>query len=323
MSPEAPSAPPSRAAAPLFLVGAERSGTTMLRLMLDHHSQVAWYGELEFLVDRLPEAGGLPDVAEYARAVALDRRFGVAGFSIDPALDYIGLMESFIAQVRRRFGKPIVGTTIHVHFERVLRIWPQARFVHLVRDGRDVARSCIAMGWAGNVWSGARGWITAEATWQRLCTIVPPERRCEARFEELVRDPATALAPICRFIGVDYEPAMLEYHRDTSYERPDAALAEQWRRKLSPADLALLETRIGDLLRERGYPPSGVAPAAVGSRRRLELALQDRWYRASFRRRRYGAALWLADLLSRRLPHEGWRGEVVSRLNAIDAQHLR
>src|SRR4030095_2960604 len=96
---------------------------------------------------------------------------------VDRSLDYPGLMKSFVSQYGRRSRKPIHGATCHKHFDRLLRIWPRARFVHLMRDGRDVARSCIGMGWSGNVWCGAQRWIDAEELWAGLAERIDPARR--------------------------------------------------------------------------------------------------------------------------------------------------
>ena len=152
---------------------------------------------------------------------------------------------------------------------------------------------------------------------------LPAERCCEARFEPLVRDPAGELERICRFLGVPFDAAMLDYHRDTSYERPDAKLIEQWRTKLRQDEIALVEARVGGLLGERGYPASGAPPIHVDAACRLRLAAQDRWYRLRFRQRRYGIALWLADIVSRRAGLPQWREAVLRRVNAVDAHHLR
>lgn len=135
---------------PIFLVGAERSGTTVLRLMLDHHPQLAWHSEFEYAVDRISETGEWPHIDEYHQWLAKQRIFLDLDFKLDHTLTYPQLINSFLVQKRDRDHKPIVGATVHRHFDKVLSIWPDARFIHIVRDGRDVARSCIGMGWAGN-----------------------------------------------------------------------------------------------------------------------------------------------------------------------------
>ena len=74
--------------APFFLVGAERSGTTLLRLMLDHHPELAFRNEFEFAVDRVGEDGSFPDVRTYTEHLRLSRTFAMSGFAIDESLDY-------------------------------------------------------------------------------------------------------------------------------------------------------------------------------------------------------------------------------------------
>ena len=61
--------------------------------------------------------------------------------------------------------------------DRLTRIWPDARFIHLVRDPRDVARSVIPMGWAGNTWVGVERWMEAERLWDRVRSSLPNSSR--------------------------------------------------------------------------------------------------------------------------------------------------
>lgn len=111
---------------PAFLVGSERSGTTMLRLMLDHHPMLVWQDEFEFAVDMISPDGGFPDMGYYREWLSLHRIFLASGFTIDPTLDYARLIRGFLEQRRSRDGKPIVGATVHRHFDRLLHLWPEA-----------------------------------------------------------------------------------------------------------------------------------------------------------------------------------------------------
>jgi hypothetical protein len=308
---------------PFFLVGAERSGTTLLRLMLAHHRAIECAPEFEFLVETLPAAGGWPALESYHEWLSTCRIFLPHQLAIDRSLDFPTLARSFLDQYCRRTGKPIRGATCHRHFDRLQRIWPRARFVHLLRDGRDVARSCIGMGWAGNVWTGAERWIEAERLWSELRPRIEPGRRHELRYEDLIRSPERELERLCAFLGTGFDPAMLEYHRGTSYERPDPSLVGQWRKKLAPRELALLEARIGPLLRERGYEPSPVPAARVGPLWRTALRLQDRLARWRFRLRRYGLGLLLAGRVARLIRHAAWERSVTLARNEIDDRHLQ
>lgn len=308
---------------PFFLVGSERSGTTLLRLMLAHHRAIECAPEFEFLVEAMPSGQGWPELDAYYDWLSTNRIFLPHRLEIDRALDYPALVKSFVTQYGRRSRKAIHGATCHKHFDRLLRIWPEARFVHLLRDGRDVARSCIGMGWAGNVWHGAERWIEAEALWDGLLARIDPSRRMELRYEDLIRAPKHELARVCAFLGTDYDPGMLDYSRDSSYERPDPKLIGQWKKKLAPAELALLEARIGPLLRAKGYEESGVAPARVGAWRRFLLALDDRAGRFRFRRERYGLGHIARSRFANLLGARAWQRRLLLERNEIDNRHLQ
>jgi hypothetical protein len=320
---EVPHVPRSRVEAPLFLVGAERSGTTMLRLMLDHHPEIAFHSEFEFAVDLVSDAGEPPPLEGYLAWLATNRAFRTSGLSIDPSLGYLDLVDSFLAQKRERDGKRIVGATVHRHFDRLIHLWPDARFIHLLRDGRDVARSSIRMGWAGNLWFAPERWIHAESVWDAMCRQLPAQSRLEVRYEDLVCDPVPTLERVCAFAGVRYAPAMLTYPADTTYEAPDRALAHQWRSKLEPDDIRLVEARIGALLVRRGYELSGVEPLRVGALRLVWLRLQDKLARIRFRAGRYGLPLLAAYFVARRLRLTPVRAILESRINAIDQSLVR
>jgi hypothetical protein len=271
----------------------------------------------------MPSEAGWPELGAYYDWLATNRIFLPHALEVDRSLDYAGLAKSFVAQYCARSRKPIHGATCHKNFDRLLRIWPRARFVHLLRDGRDVARSCVGMGWAGNVWHGAQRWIEAEALWSKLSSTVDEQRRFELRYEDLVRDPEGQLTRLCAFLGTDYESSMLEYSQDSSYERPDPDLIGQWRKKLGRNELALLETRIGSLLRQRGYEDSGVPAVAVGAWRRLALTAEDRLERFRFRLDRYGLSHIVQSRLAR-LPGGGsWRRRLLLARNKIDNRHLK
>lgn len=309
--------------APLFLVAAERSGTTLLRLMLDGHPQIAWPCEFDYALE-WPEAkpGEWPDLVDFWSALAANRQARQARVQIDAKLEFPDLVRSLYAQLRARTRKPIVGVTAHGHYEQLLRLWPDARFIYLVRDGRDVARSHVEMGWAGNVWAAAKVWRDAEHAWRSLATRIPEERRIELRYEALVREPERELTRLCAFLGVDYAPELLEYPLRSTVAAPDARLAERWREQLSARDLSLLAREIGPELAARGYAASDERPAWIPAPRRAALWLDDRIGRLRFRMRRYGVGLWLERQLTRRLGLGGAL-RVFARMQTIDSVLLK
>ena len=308
---------------PIFLVGSERSGTTLLRLMLDHHPQIAFFFEFEYAVEKVPDTRGWPDLIEYHTFLETNRIFEAGQLTIDKSLDYPHLIDSFLRQKRDRDGKPLVGATVHRQFDHVLRIWPDARFIHIFRDGRDVGRSAIEMGWAGNMYTAVELWIEAEELWSKVRREIRTEQHTDIRYEILVSQPETSLIRLCEFIGVPYDPAMLEYSKHSTYAPPSPQAIGQWKTKLPPDEVRLAEARIGTLLTERGYELSGYPALEVSQAMQKRLQRQNRWYCAMFRRRRYGTSLFLADFVTRRLGPHSWQASVRKRLNAIEKLYLK
>ncbi|MCK6545086.1 sulfotransferase [Myxococcota bacterium] len=309
---------------PIFLVGAERSGTTLFRLMLDNHPELAFQHEFELAVDELPEEGGWPDLYafhEYLRTY----RFASFTYEIDKTLDYPSLIYSMLEQKRTRSGKPLLGATIHRHFDRILRLWPNATFIKLLRDGRDVARSNIGMGWAGNVWFGVERWIQEENDWREMERIVSEDRRITVRYEELIANPVEQLTRVCKWIGIEYSPQMLEYMHTESgknYKYPDPKLSYQWKKKLSEREIQLLESRIADMLVERGYELSGLPRITPSAAELAKLRVDNRIGKIRYRFDTLGPRLWAEDIVSRRVGPQTWRDKVVFKVNDVINQNL-
>jgi hypothetical protein len=210
-----------------FLVGAQRSGSTLLRVMLDHHPQVACLHEFNFALLAADEEGGHPDPETLRARLEADRQWRYAGLEFDPTLDYLAQLDAFLAQWRRRDGdgKPVVGFTLHFRYLLAHALWPEARFIHLVRDPRDVAISVVNAGWSGTTWHATARWLEAEREVDALAAVLPPGRLVRVRFEDLLQDLGGELARLCALLGVDYDPAMLDYTKDSNYRPPDASAA--------------------------------------------------------------------------------------------------
>ena len=308
----------------VFLVGSVRSGTTLLRVLLDRHPHLRWFGEFEYPVKWCADTGW-PNVADYKERLAVDRAFRRDRLSIDPSLDYVDLVRSFLEQHRERASAArVLGCTVHSRPDRLPELWPEARYVHFLRDPRDVARSCVAMGWAGHAAAGVETWLAAEERWDALRVKAPSEQTYELRYEDLVREPEATLSALCDFLGVAFDPQMLDPGPDSTYGPPDASLAEQWRRKAKPRDVRRMEARLGHRLADRGYEPSGLPALHLGRPERAWLSLRNRWGRWNHAARKYGAALWFKRALAaKRIGPRGWRDRVQLRVNEIDTQRLR
>ena len=308
---------------PVFLVGSERSGTTLLRLMLDHHPQIAFNGESEYIVAQIADDGSFPPIGRYREWLARDRIFQGSRLRIDERLDFVGLVGDFLEQKRRRDRKELVGATVHYQFRHLARIWPRARYVYLYRDGRDVADSVLRMGWAGNRYVAADWWLHAEEEWDALRATLDPARWIELRFEDLVLATRRELERLSAFLGVRYSERMLDYVKTSTYGAPDAALNYQWKSRMRKLDVQRLEHKIGERLTRRGYALSGYPRIAVGRLAGKYLYLQSRLNAFRFRLGRFGLALTLKETLSRRLGLDALHRRAVGRINEIVNSQLK
>lgn len=284
----------------VFICGALRSGTTLLRIMVNHHPLLSNPGEMDFLFEPPHQKNGAPDLERYLHEISFNRVFKALGFKPKPALGQAAMIRDMVGQIDAKGRK--LSINVHRNFSRIPAIFPTARYVHLVRDPRDVARSAIGMGWAGNVFHGVDHWTQSEQDFEGLAAIVQADRILTMKNEALIADPVGELTRLCAFFGVPYDPAMLSYPATTTYAAPDPKLIEQWRGQLTPREIGLVEAKIGTMLTERGYQPSGHPPVKPGALGLAQLRVSDRWNRWRLLAKRQGLLLFLADMIARRLP---------------------
>ena len=302
---------------PFFLIGAERSGTTLLRLMMDHHPEIRFQFESNFLVDYLGPHGEDPDPEWVQKQLNLDRGAQLCGFQAGNAKGFKEKLRAFLQDDAKKAGKAIYGAAIHRRFAHLLHVWPQARFIHLIRDPRDVASSVIKMGWAGNSWHASEFWVEAQKEAEALLASLPANRWLQIHFEDLVGEPEKTLTEICSFLGCSFHPSMLRYPEDTSYPPPNASAAQRWKAILSPRQVQYVECRVGPQLEKAGYPPSGLSAYSPGFFRRSWLQLQNRWSKFCFKARRYGWWNTLGYLFSKKI---GWKSMATRFLLKIHAR---
>jgi len=305
-------------------VGAPRSGTTLLRLILDHHSQLCIAGEFEWTLDSAPSPGGQGLDAYYA-ALAVDRSFHHYGVQIDRGLELDDLIRDFLRQMKQAQcpDKPIAGASIHDHYLRFHRLWPDARYIHIVRDGRDVCSSWMEHGWVGDGYRGGQDWSRLIEQWFQLHALLPQGRSHELRFEDLVRDPERETARICAFLGLTYEPTMLEYWRDTTYGPINARESGKWPRSMPAKAVQRFENTAGQWLRHYEYPPSDYPPRQIGTLERQWLPVEERLNRARVEIKKFGLPLWLGEHVMRRVGPRSLHDAVLLRRNAITESRLK
>jgi hypothetical protein len=207
------------------VVGVARSGTTLLRLMLDAHPDLAIPAETHFLVPvSLLTGSGEALRQEFFRTVTEFPTWPDLALGAEQFRDELARVEPFtVSNACRcfyrlyagRFGKSRWGDKsppYGVHLDKIQRILPEAHFIHILRDGRDAAVSVKGLWFAPgeDVDTLARHWRDSILTTRRLARDCP--HYLEVRYEDLLANTRSALKRICRFIDLPFHDAMLRYH---------------------------------------------------------------------------------------------------------------
>jgi len=258
----------------------------MLRLILDR-GDVAIPAESMFLLDVDPRQPA-EDVLRAAWSHPRVRLWSLSSES--PAVPdgvngaeafRFALSAPFVAYAARE-GKTRWGdkTPAYIgHVDRIAAVWPEGRFVVLVRDGRDVALSVMSVPFGpNNVWAAARSWATAIRQGREAADRYP-DRVVTVRYEDLVTDPEPEVARVCDFLELEFSPDMLAIEKtDRSKVVEDqagwftnvwagitTAAVGKWRTELTPRQVGVFESVAGEELRALGYETSRAtaSPALV------------------------------------------------------------
>jgi hypothetical protein len=276
---------PKTLRAPIFIVGSSRSGTTLLRLILAGHSRIAIPPETWFildLVDQFPPTSPLtPEQVRAAIHVITechrwpDMNISAESFAEQAlALDH-STMADLVDIVFRthldRSGKVRIGdkTPPYINIVPQLKlIYPDAKFIHLIRDGRDVSISFIDAHFNGRCYHGAEfEWTKAIRSGISYRSLPLARDILEVRYEDLVEQPENTVRSICEFLGEAFEPPMMAFYTrlDLVPERElgiHGKLGKPisrdaigvWRVKLSSLECFVMEASLRKELETLGYP---------------------------------------------------------------------
>jgi hypothetical protein len=305
----------------------------MLRALLDSHPELAVPPESYFVVPALEQRaryerpGGALELDALLADVAAERSF--PDWHLGPAaLDQVRadapatVPDALLALYRAYAGqqaKPRAGdkTPSHLlHVDLLASSFPTARFLHIVRDGRDVVPSILGMSFGPDRFAeGVLFWQRRVEQGRAQGARHGAARYREIRYEQLVADPEAVLrTEVCPFLGLDWSDEMLRYHeradevigglRATRHvqgvRRPPTQGVRDWRTALAPHDVALFEALAGDLLDDLGYERSTVP---VSGRVKLEARAIRLAHRVD--RRTYTFRTRVARKLHRRAPVSG------------------
>ena len=209
-------------------------------------------------------------------------------------ISYAELLSKLFDRYGQAHGKALVGTKNAYSIATLHSLWPQAKFVNIIRDGRDVALSANSWSklpklkerfatWREDPVSTAALWWEWQARVGREAgSSLNPDVYYEVRYESLVAQPAQTLAGICAFLGVPFDEAMLRFNEGREKEdgnlspkhawKPPTPGLRDWRSQMTPEDVEKFEAVAGDLLEALGYPRG----AKYLSRERLESAAKLR-----------------------------------------------
>jgi sulfotransferase family protein len=271
--------------APFFIIGSSRSGSTLLRLMLASHSRIAipsetWY--LTALVEEFP-CDRLLQTDELSKAIsvmtshyrwpdmgldAAEMRRRAAKLGAVHLRDLVEIVYRWHMEVE---GKSRWGDKTPAYIEIVpplAAMFGNAKFIHLIRDGRDVAMSFQRQGWHGPWMHGyTREWSRAVELDMQLSQSLLNERILRVRYEDLVLNPEPTLRRICAFIDARFEDQMLRWHAKVDNAVPlrekrfhsslgrdmNPSDVGRWKREMTSREIFVAEALIGTQLSHFGY----------------------------------------------------------------------
>lgn len=274
---------------PIFIIGYERSGTTLLMAMVGCHPRIA-IPEVGWLFPRIYPwryTYGDLSINSNFRIMAAEMLFGLNqplwGMSLNPmtAVDeiislsperiYAGIYTAMHLRYAKEFGnKPRWGqkTPNNLFFvPQILENFPNAQFIFITRDGRDACATSMESAFgAGNIFMAAHTWNLANNFIKPFRSEYDSSTWFDVKYEELVREPVKVLKKICEFIGETYDPRMLEFHKTPigvarGKQKDHAPLGRPvtdkyigiYKRLLSVRDLQIYASVAGEAHKEAGY----------------------------------------------------------------------
>ncbi|MDQ3085209.1 MAG: sulfotransferase [Actinomycetota bacterium] len=284
---------------PVFVLGVSRSGTTLLRIILDRSPGIAIPDESFFIPllarrhrGKVDRGRFLDDVSRLSTPAAWGLSPADVAMRLRPGMRTGAAIAAIFEAHAANEGKPRWGdkTPMYMrHLPLLERLFPDAQYVHLIRDGRDAALSFLRMpeGSFTRTWAHpdtaaefACLWRTEVAAARALGQRVGSARYLEVRYEDLVARPDRAVRGICEFASLPCEPAMLDYvdsvdvarkpHQQRLLESPRSGVRD-WRTEMTKEDVSAFESIAGDLLAELDYELSE-RPARSGWGAKLALA---------------------------------------------------
>ena len=250
----------------IFNFGAQRSGTLWLQRIVTAHPAVAAVpSETELF-----SMGIAPLLERFHHGLRSSTTVGQTYVErevlLDATRDFVDSV--FIGHLTEGAQYLAERTAHHVTSVDVISaVYPDARLVHIIRDGRDVARSLVARDWGpATVAEAAERWRSAVVAAR---SAAPAEGYREVRYEDILDDPAETIAGLYDWLGLEHDEAILaealaeaRVRRNQDAKDPTPR-HDKWRDHFSAEDVRAFEEVAGGLLDELGYKRQGAAPPAA------------------------------------------------------------
>lgn len=270
---------------PFFIVGVGRSGTTLLRLMLNSHPDLAIPYETHFLTNYIRKIAHYEplDNRQNVEMLVKDmlneellKQWDVVPSHVDimsslpstvSLADVIDAIYSFYAHAhgKKRWGdkSDYLGKMHEIN-----QVFAKTQFIHIIRDGRDVANSVMKMSWGPrDIIEAAEWWSEYVRLGRSMGLMLPKNRYLEVRYEDLVLQPEETLSRVSDFLGEPYAPEMLDFYKNSDSLIPESRKSQHynadsplqssrtfaWKKSMSKSDVNLFESYARDQLNAFGY----------------------------------------------------------------------
>lgn len=272
---------------PVFIIGCGRSGTTLLKDLLNSSSEIKFPPESHFLLEFYKLYGDPKTEQDALRIMSrLRKHYRFRRFHLDIKDEEIKDFRSysaFIDYIYHKFADkyeaPRWGEkTPHYvkNVDDILKLFPHAKFIHIIRDGRDVALSLIAREWGpNNIYCAAKHWKSYVSAGLRANEKLG-DSCLQMKYEDLLAHPKETMQKVAKFIGIEYTDDLLKlnslkedsyiantknfFGKNTSYRPSNRVLVSsnknKWQDKVSKNDMLVFNTMAGDMLSDLGYKPS-------------------------------------------------------------------
>lgn len=298
---------------PIFIGGCGRSGTTMLASMLGVNNQVIVTPESQFKIE-LPTPNSF-DIEKLVKWLRSNKRFAAWNMNLDSAR-YKSQNASYSQQ---EFMNWLVWEFAHqtmsegdykywvdhtplniLTYEKLFKIYPEAKIVNLVRDGRAVASSVLPLDWGPTTILGASDFWRESIVEGANAENMYPDNVMRVHYESLLLNTEETLEKLCLWLGITFSPDMCS---SSGFAVPsvtkkqhalvgkgvDKSRLSAWRNKLTAREIECFEAECSEMLIRFGYELENSHPRKASLLNKLWFSIdgkiKKKRQRAKYRKR--------------------------------------